>query len=110
MRRRQQVRLFAVGGFKWPEGNMVSVECYDPLAGAWNIMESMKLPRFAFAGAAMDGKLSTSVAQERTNCVFRCLRSKTQKVLRFVLRSERNPGKIKHVFCVGVINCNNRKF
>ena len=50
-------KLYAVGGFNGDDGNLSSVERYDPAVGAWEAVAPMALARFGAGVAALEGKL-----------------------------------------------------
>ena len=53
----QDGKLYAVGGFNGDDGNLSSVERYDPAVGAWEAVAPMALARFGAGVAALEGKL-----------------------------------------------------
>jgi len=52
-------RLVAVGG-EAPDGTIGAVEAFDPRAGAWTALPSLRVPRHGLAAAAVEGNLYTA--------------------------------------------------
>ena len=50
-------KLFAVGGYNYQDGQLSSVECFDPSTRVWSNIAALSTARFALAVAVLGDKL-----------------------------------------------------